>query len=78
MMPPCAAPPDLLDRLITYTQQQTFTTVCTVAAVEFRALARDAYDRGDARRGAQMTARALAWEMAADSGDLSSLHRGRP
>ncbi len=50
---------------------ETFAATCQSIAAQFRQRAQDAYDVGDQRRGDHCTARGLAWEAAARSGDLA-------
>ncbi len=50
-----------------------FTTTCAATAAEFRMLAQWFYDDGDVGRGDRLTARALAWELAGQSGDLADV-----
>lgn len=50
-----------------------FAATCTGIAARFRTMAQAAYDDGDQRHGDYWTARGLAWEMAARSGDLEDV-----
>ncbi len=45
-----------------------FATTCDELAAEFRELAQWFYDDGDVSRGDRLTAKALAWELAAENG----------
>ncbi len=51
----------------------TFAATCNATAAEFRAHARDWYELGDERRGDACTIRALAWEWAGQTGDLTEV-----
>lgn len=66
-------PPPILARLDAFTRRATFADTCEHIASEFRAHARDYYQLGDDGRGDAMTTRALAWELAAMTNDLTVL-----
>ncbi len=64
---------DLLAARVALVASPTFAATCATTAAEFRAMATDWYQLGDESRGDRLTARALAWELAGETGDLEAV-----